>query len=158
MNDVKIDTSGTVVTDPVVRRSKAGDPFITFRLAVTAQKWNKDDGWSDGDTLFFSVTAFRVLAGNAYHSLAKGQSVLVSGRLRLSTYTGRDGTIRTSMQIDAHDLGPSLKFGQTQFEHCVEPHIPSNDRLDDEIVDATRRALEEAAEAAEEHDDLPLAS
>lgn len=143
MNEVKVDVSGTVVSDPVLRETRAGDPFVSFRIAVNPRRWNAEDGsWSDGEAQFFSVTAFRALAGNAYHSLTKGQHVMVTGRLRLTQYEARDGELRTSAQIDAHDIGPSLKFGQSTFTKSVRPVIPSNDRLADDAVTLAMRELE----------------
>lgn len=144
MNEVKLDISGTVVSDPVLRTTRAGEPFLSFRVAVNPRRWNAEDGtWSDGDAQFFSVTAFRTLAGNAYHSLSKGQQVMVSGRLRMTRYEARDGAVRTSVQVDAHDIGASLKFGQTAFTKCLHPTVPSNDRLADAAVSAVVRELED---------------
>lgn len=149
MNEVKVDISGTVVSDPVLRTTRSGDPFLSFRVAVNPRRWNAETGsWSDGDAQFFSVTAFRALAGNAYHSLAKGQQVMVTGRLRMTQYEARDGGTRTSVQIDAHDIGPSLKFGQTTFTKCLHPTVPSQDRLADASVDAAIREVEEDGETS----------
>ncbi|QQY25736.1 single-stranded DNA-binding protein [Dermacoccus nishinomiyaensis] len=143
MNEVAIDISGTVVTDPVLRQTKTGDAFLTFRMAVNERRWNaQENTWSDGASQFFSVTAFRTLAGNAYHSLAKGQHVMVSGRLRLSQYVAQDGSQRMSVQIDAHDIGASHKFGQTSFTKCSDPVIPSSHRLADDIVTEVTRTVE----------------
>lgn len=162
MNEVKVDISGTVVSDPVLRSTRAGEPFLSFRVAVNPRRWNAEDGtWSDGDAQFFSVTAFRALAGNAYHSLSKGQQVMVSGRLRMTRYEARDGAVRTSVQVDAHDIGASLKFGQTAFTKCLHPVVPSHDRLADAAVSAAVRELEEGAsdeaptEAAEGPSETP---
>lgn len=131
MNEVAIDISGTVVTDPVLRQTKTGDAFLAFRMAVNERRWNaQENTWSDGASQFFSVTAFRTLAGNAYHSLAKGQ------------YVAQDGSQRMSVQIDAHDIGASHKFGQTSFTKCSDPVIPSSDRLADDIVTEVTRTVE----------------
>lgn len=157
MNEVAIDISGTVVTDPVLRRTKGGDAFLTFRMAVNERRWNsQENAWSDGESQYFSVTAFRTLAGNAYHSIAKGQHVMVSGRLRLSQYVAQDGSKRTSVQIDAHDIGASHKFGQTAFTKCSAPIIPSLDRLADDVVTEVTRDLEEEHHAQGDAEARPV--
>ena len=43
MNEVAIDISGTVVTDPVLRQTKTGDAFLTFRMAVNERRWNAQE-------------------------------------------------------------------------------------------------------------------
>lgn len=155
MNEVMVNVSGNIVSDPTIRRTSNGDAFVSFRLAVNEKRRSPDGGWVDADTQFFSVTAFRVLAGNAYHSLHRGQHVLVSGRLRISKYE-KDGQMRTSVQIDAYDIGPSLKFGQTEFTRCTSPQIPSSDRLADREVEEATRSMEREAtdEVADASDSL----
>lgn len=143
MNEVKVDICGTVVTDPVLRQTRAGDHFLSFRLACNERRWKAEENtWVDGQAQYFSVTAFRTLAGNAYHCLEKGQRVMVSGRLRLSRYEGKDGAPRTAVQIEAHEIGLSLKFGQASFTKCLQPQMPTNDRLGDDCVTEVMRSME----------------
>lgn len=145
MNEVPINITGTVVSEPVLRRTKSGDAFLSFRFAVNPKKRLADGSWVDGESLYFGVTAFRALAINAAASLEKGQRVMVAGRLRISQWEAQDG-LRTSVEIDAHDLGPSVKFGHTSFTRRPHPQLPSEDRLADENVSAAIRELENADE------------
>lgn len=149
MNEVSIDISGTVVTDPVLRTTKSGTPFLSFRAAVNERRWNaQENTWADGEAQYFSVTAFRTLAGNAYHSVKKGQPIMVRGRLRVTSYTNSQGEQRTSVQIEANDLGTSLKFGQTSFTKCTTPDLSSLDKLADDTITEVTRQLEETEASA----------
>lgn len=153
MNEVTLTLSGNVVSEPIAKQTKNGDAFLTFRMAVNEKRWTQD-GWQEGEPQFFSVTAFRSLAANAYHSLKKGQAVIVSGRLRITQYEGKDGTMRTSAQVDAHDIGASLRFGQTTFAKCAHPTLPSNDRLADEAVSEAARLLEEGEPPSHDREEV----
>lgn len=145
MNEVPINITGTVVSDPMLRRTKSGDAFLSFRFAVNPKKRLADGSWVDGESLYFGVTAFRALAINAAASLEKGQRVMVAGRLRISQWETQDG-LRTSVEIDAHDLGLSVKFGHTSFTRRPYPQLPSEDRLADENVSAAVRELQNDGE------------
>lgn len=146
MHEVNLAITGNICSEPVLRQTKTGEAFLSFRVAVNERRWKAaDNQWVDGDAQYFSVIAFRSLAGNAYHSLVKGQPVMVSGRLRIATYEAKDGSQRTSAQIEAHDLGTSLKFGQTSYTPCKNPKLPSNDRLAQEGVAEVLREVEDDA-------------
>jgi single-strand DNA-binding protein len=51
------------------------------RVAVT-QRIQRDGEWRDGDTSFFKVNVWRGQAEHLAESLAKGDRVMVTGRLR----------------------------------------------------------------------------
>lgn len=147
MFETPVHVSATVVTDPILRTGSTGVSFLTFRVAVNSRRWTKDKGWIDADSDFFSVVAFRHLANNSYRSLSKGQAVIVSGRLRTNRYETKDGEVRTSVQIEAYDIGPSLKFGHTSFVKCTQPKMPSNDKLAEQTVAETLELVETGSEA-----------
>ena len=151
MNEVILTVTGNVVTDPVYRTTKTGEAFVSFRVAVNERRRTPDGGWVDGEATYFSVTAFRVLASNVYRSVSRGQLVTVTGRLRISRYE-HEGQIRTSVQIDAHDIAASMKFGVTTFERCTTVMSPANDRMNDDNIDRTVRELEGASEAHSEEE------
>ena len=48
-------------------------------------------GWADVDTLFVTVVCWRQLAENVAASCAKGDPVMVSGRLRIRQWSADDG-------------------------------------------------------------------
>ena len=61
----------------------AGTTAGSFRVAHTPRKRDRATGvWSDGQTLWFSVSCWRTLAEHCARSLSTGDRVVVTGRLR----------------------------------------------------------------------------
>lgn len=146
MNEVILTVHGNVVSDPIYRTTSNGDAFVTFRLAVNERKRTPDGSWVPGESQYFSVTAFRLLASNVNASITRGQLVSVTGRLRLHRYTDKDGNARTSVQIEAHDIAASMKFARVSSTPSTAVELPHNDRLGDERVS---EAVEEAESDAQ---------
>ena len=116
MYDTAITMVGHVASDPVLRVTGSGTKVVSFRLASTARRRDPVQGdWVDGDTLFFSVKAWKATADNVVGSLRKGDPVLVHGRLRDDSYEDKDGVRRTAYVIEAFALGHNLTRGLTRF-------------------------------------------
>jgi len=79
-----------------------GDP-IGETNATTKQ-------WEDGDTLFLRCSIWRQAAENLANSLSKGERVMVTGTLRQRSYETKDGENRTVIEVDAEEVGASLKY------------------------------------------------
>ena len=83
MNDT-ITITGNVATEPQHKRTAAGVPITTFRIASGQRRYDRSaEAWVDSVTNFYSVSAFRGLAEHAFQSLRKGERVILSGRLRV---------------------------------------------------------------------------
>ncbi|HYZ57348.1 MAG TPA: single-stranded DNA-binding protein, partial [Streptosporangiaceae bacterium] len=80
--------------------------------------------WQDGDTLFLRCSAWRELAGHAAESLHKGTRVIVTGRLRQRTYETTEGDKRTVYEVDADDIGPSLKWATAKIAKTSRDKAP----------------------------------
>lgn len=107
-----ITVTGVVGTEPTLTVGASGTPCSLFRLGSTARKLDpQNNTWSDGDTNWYSIVAFRRLAANIQASLHKGDRVLVNGRLRVQEWTGNDGRSRITVEILADSVGPDLTFG-----------------------------------------------
>ena len=79
-----ISLTGVVATTPRSLRTAEGLAITSFRLASAQRRWDRAAGtWSDGETNWYTVTCFRSLAENAAASVAKGERVVVAGRLRV---------------------------------------------------------------------------
>ena len=57
-------------------------------MAVTPRLRRGGD-WVDGETTWYTVTAWRALADHVRDSVLKGDAVIVHGRLRTETWTAR---------------------------------------------------------------------
>ncbi len=100
---------GNLTDDPEIRFTPNGAAVANLRVAVTPRV--KDgEGWKDGDTSFFRVTVWRTLAEHAGDSLSKGDRVIVVGRLKTRSWETPEGEPRSVVEIDADDIGPSLKW------------------------------------------------
>ena len=73
--------AGNLVETPELRFTNTGTPVTNLRVAVT-QRVQQDGQWRDGDTSFFKVNVWRGQAEHLADSLAKGDRVMVIGRLR----------------------------------------------------------------------------
>lgn len=102
---------GNLVDDPELRFTPTGDAVANFRVASTPRVFDRDAGeWSDGETLFLTCTLWRQFAENVAESLQRGQRVIVHGRLKQRSYENNEGERRTVYEIDADEVGPSLRF------------------------------------------------
>lgn len=90
--------SGYLTADPVARATNNGTSVSSFTVGVTRSHKNPaGDKWSD----FFRVTAWRQTADFCNKYLTKGSKVLVRGELQPSTYEGKDGRTRISLDVQA---------------------------------------------------------
>jgi single-strand DNA-binding protein len=115
-----ISTTGLEATVPRHVVTSEGLPITNFRLAATQRKFNRStQTWEYGETNWFTVTAFRQLAMNFAGSIAKGDRVLVSGRLRIRDWENgeRAGTI---VEIDASSVGHDLNWGTASFTRSAK--------------------------------------
>ncbi|TWX37269.1 single-stranded DNA-binding protein [Frigoribacterium sp. ACAM 257] len=110
-----ITLTGIIATDPRVVTTEAGLDIASFRLASTHRRFDRvKDEWVDGDTNWYTVTAFRVLGANAGLSLHKGERVVVLGRLRIRAWEAGDKS-GTTVEVDADAIGHDLRWGRSTF-------------------------------------------
>jgi single-strand DNA-binding protein len=113
MNDTFVTFRGWVGGD--VRYRIARDVSVaTFRVGATP-RLKKDGEWVDGETTWYTVTAWRQLADNLSHSIRKGDPVIVHGRLRTETWVPEEGVPSTTMHVEALLVGHDLTRGITHF-------------------------------------------
>ena len=80
--------------------------------------------WKDGDTLFLRCSAWRELADHAAETLTKGTRVIVTGRLKQRSYETPEGDKRTVYELDADDVGPSLKWATAKIARTSRDKAP----------------------------------
>lgn len=135
MNHTVITVVGNVVNTPELRVTNSGIHFTTFRLAATPRWYNATRGsWESGTTSFYGVTAFRALGANALASLAKGQPVVVHGRLRVNQFERADKSLGMRAEIDAVSIGHDLALGVAEFRKGTAALPDEHDRLADADV------------------------
>lgn len=95
--------AGNLGKDPEMRYTSSGVPYCNFSVAVT-EAWTNDQGQRQEDTTWYSVTVWRKQAENCAQYLHKGSKVLVTGKVKARSYTGRDGNLGASLDVKATDV------------------------------------------------------
>ena len=107
---------GNLTDDPELRYTPNGAAVVKFRVAVNRRYRDESGQWKDGDTSYFTVNAWRNLAENIAESLTRGTRVVVAGRLQMRSWETPDGDKRSVVEIEADEVGPSLKWAKASVE------------------------------------------
>jgi single-strand DNA-binding protein len=107
---------GNLTDDPELRYTPNGAAVATLRVAVNRRIPDGSGGWKDAETSFFRVNVWRSLAENAAESLTRGSRVVVVGRLRSRSWENQEGETRSAVEIEADELGPSLRWATAKVE------------------------------------------
>lgn len=99
---------GNLTKDPELKFTQSGSALLKLSVACNDRKKDDNGNWSDGDTTYLDVSAWRTLAENAAESLLKGDTVIVVGRFKSRSYEATDGSKRTVYEVDAQHIGPDL--------------------------------------------------
>ncbi|MFE5585743.1 single-stranded DNA-binding protein [Kitasatospora sp. NPDC056531] len=115
MSEAHVTVLGNVATEVTYGETANGVPMANFRIGCTERRYDRERAcWVDGETQWLRVTAWRALAVNLIGSLAKGDPVLVTGRLRVREWT--EGEVRRSRaEIEARSVGHDLTRGTSAF-------------------------------------------
>jgi len=111
---------GNLTKDPELRFTPSGDAVASMRVAVN-ERIKDGAEWKDGEPSFYEVKVWRKLAEQAGELLQKGQRVVVVGKMKIETYTTKDGEQRSSTVITADEIGESIRF------RGVTPRINADD-------------------------------
>jgi single-strand DNA-binding protein len=130
-----VTVSGLVATTPRHLVTQDGLPITSFRMAASHRRFDRTaNKWVDGETNWFTVTAFRQLAINSAGSISKGERVLVTGKLRVRDWDNGERA-GTSVEVEAEALGHDLTWGTAVFTRTVlvrEPNPADDSESEDE--------------------------
>jgi single-strand DNA-binding protein len=114
-----ITITGLVATDPRHLMTAEALPITSFRLASTQRRFDRASSkWVDGETNWYTVTAFRQLALNSNLSVKKGDRVVVSGKVRVRSWESGEKN-GTTVEVEAEALGHDLLFGTAAFTRSM---------------------------------------
>jgi single-stranded DNA-binding protein len=85
---------GVLTADPQQRSTKTGQPFTTASLKA---KGSATSAW-------VSLAAFNQPEAGELLSMRKGDPIAVQGSFRVGTYTGKDGTVRATIDVEVSRL------------------------------------------------------
>ncbi|MEA5091466.1 Single-stranded DNA-binding protein [bioreactor metagenome] len=97
----KIILMGRLTRDPEVRVTPSEKTVCTFTLAVDRQFANQS-GEREAD--FINIVVWGKAAELCGNSLAKGQRLLVEGRLQIRNYVAKDGNKRYVTEVIANSV------------------------------------------------------
>lgn len=132
-----ISITGIIATQPRSVVTNEGLAICSFRVASPQRHFSKSENqWVDGETNWFTVSAFRQLAEHAVSSLHKGERVVVRGRLKLRQWE-RDEKTGLSAEIEADALGHDLRWGNSTFTRGegFDHHSSSSDEIASESME-----------------------
>lgn len=91
--------SGNIGRDPELRQTQGGTQVLTFSLAVSDRKRNPQSGEWEDVTNWIPCVVFGNRAESLSRFLAKGMKCAVEGKLRQSSYQGKDGQKRSKIEV-----------------------------------------------------------
>ncbi|GAB2702506.1 single-strand DNA-binding protein [Microbacterium marinum] len=111
---------GNLTADPELRHTQNGLAVAGFTVASTPRALDRQSGeWKDGEALFIRCSAWRELGENVAGSLRKGMRVIVTGRLKIRSYSDEHGNPRSSTEIEVDEIGPSLRYATANVQRVA---------------------------------------
>lgn len=97
----KITLIGNLTHDPEVRSTPNGITVASFTIAVDRRF---KDANGEKKTDYYRILAWRQLGDTCAKFLAKGRKVAVVGEIQPRQYEAKDGTTRTSLDVQADEV------------------------------------------------------
>ncbi|MEX2290966.1 MAG: single-stranded DNA-binding protein [Mycobacteriales bacterium] len=120
MLEPTITVVGNVGAPPRTRVVAGGAVVTDFRIASTPRKVDRSTGvWSDGETIWFGVSCWRLLAENVAASVRTGDRVVVTGRLVARSWKNEQGEERSGLEVEAQTVGFDLARGKAVQERSA---------------------------------------
>ena len=124
MADSTVTLVGNLTKDPEIRFTTGGRGNCSFGLAVN-RRWQQNGEWQE-QTSFFNIVAWGTLAENCAATLSKGMRVVVTGRLEQRTWETPQGEKRSIVEVNADEIGPSLRWARAEVERVTREGGQSN--------------------------------
>lgn len=98
-----------VAADPELRFAPSGTAVGKIRAVASSRK-KEGDEWVDDKVCWVNLLGFKQVAENMAESFAKGDLVVVNGRLQTEDWEDKEGVKRTTMTIVVDSIGPSVRW------------------------------------------------
>jgi len=101
MSNPTVTIVGRIGQDP----EAIGSTGLRLRVATNDRVKNDSTGeWEDKNTSWWTVKAWKRLAEQSMDVLKKGQEVIIVGKVYEENWTDKEGTKRTSYEINAESI------------------------------------------------------
>lgn len=108
-----------LVEDVNLRFTPSGKAVANFRVVASSRKKDESTGeWKDDKACFLNATAWAPFAEHVAESLAKGDLVLIAGRIETRNYEDKEGNKRTSFDLTVENIGPSLRWNDVSIQRA----------------------------------------
>ena len=101
----KVLLMGNLTRDPELRYLQSGSAVCDFGIA-TNRRWRSQSGEQKEEVCFVDVTFFGRTAEVISEFMKKGRPIFVEGRLKLDSWTDREGNKRSKL----HVIGQNMQF------------------------------------------------
>ena len=115
MADNTITVVGNLTRDPELRFTQTGRARALLGIAVNRRWMNRQTNEWEEQVSFFNVVCWAELAENVSESLAKGNRVVVTGRLEQRSWETQEGEQRNTVEIVADEIAPSLRWATAEI-------------------------------------------
>lgn len=106
------------VIDLDLKFSDKGTAWLKIRAVAKDRVRDASGQWTDGDPVFIDIICNQG-AEHLYESVVKGDSIIVSGRLKQRTWE-KDGQKQSAIQIAADSIGVSVRWGTARTQRSIE--------------------------------------
>lgn len=120
-----------VVKDPELRYSPSGVAVVTVRAVANKQKKNEKGEWEDAGSCWVSIKAFNRMAENVAESVEKKDLVHVTGKVETEEWEDSEGNKRTSVNVIADNIGPSLRWNPAHMQRVERGHSKTERAVSD---------------------------
>lgn len=114
---------GNITRDPELTFLDGGLAILKFSIAVNRR-------WKDRNTQewvervsYFNIVARGPVADNASSSITKGTRVVVFGRVEQRSWETDGGDTRSTVEINAEEVGPSLRYATAKITKTPRPEL-----------------------------------
>jgi single-strand DNA-binding protein len=100
---LKASVIGNLGSDPEMKYSANGSPFLRFNIASNYRARSQSGEWEDR-TEWVRCTVFGARAESLNQYLKKGARVFADGRLEARPWTDQQGNVRAGLEVIASDV------------------------------------------------------
>lgn len=129
MNLNKAFIIGNLTRDPELRNLPSGTPVVSFGVA-TNRVWKNKSGEKQEEAQFHNIVVFGRQAEIAKQYLAKGNLVMIEGRIQTRNWDAQDGTKRSRTEIVAERIQFGPRSGGGQRQQAAVKNQPEPEVLD----------------------------
>ena len=112
--------SGNLTRDPELRQA-GNTSVLSFGVAVNDRRKNQQTGQWENVPNFVDCTVFGSRADALAGLLHKGSKVAIDGKLRYSSWEGKDGKKRSKLEVVVNELELMQRETSQQPQHPQQP-------------------------------------